>query len=94
MINAAKDDVQFFADLTKAAIESARVYPEQETVGMHEGRKIPVKNILGFTAIRPRGSEGVSSHLDPRFYDGLLQRLCFHGRRSRPSAFDRLATEW
>ena len=48
-------DVQFLADLTKATIDSARVYPNQETVGVHEGKPIPVKNVLGFTAIRPAG---------------------------------------
>ena len=41
-----QDDVQFLADLTKATIESARVYPDQETSGEHEGRPIPVKNNL------------------------------------------------
>ncbi len=55
MKNAAAADVQFLADLTKAAIDSARVYPDQETVGVHEGRPIPIKNRLGFTAIRPAG---------------------------------------
>jgi hypothetical protein len=55
MKNAAKSDVQFLGDLTNATIESARVYPDQETVGVHEGKEIPVKNILGFTAIRPAG---------------------------------------
>ena len=50
-----KADVQFLADLTKATIESARVYPGQETVGVHEGKEIQVKNIQGFTAIRPAG---------------------------------------
>jgi hypothetical protein len=55
MKRADKADVQFFADLTKATIESARVYPDQETVGEHEGKPIPVKNIVGFTAIRPAG---------------------------------------
>jgi hypothetical protein len=48
-------DAQFLADLTKATIQSARVEPGQETVGVHEGREIPVKNLLGFTAIRPAG---------------------------------------
>jgi hypothetical protein len=52
---AAKADVRFLAELTQATIESARVYPGQETVGAHEGKEIPVKNILGFTAIRPAG---------------------------------------
>ena len=55
MKNAKEDDVRFFAELTRATIESARVYPDQETVGEHEGQAIPVKNILGFTAIRPAG---------------------------------------
>lgn len=54
-MNANKADVEFFADLTKASVESARVYPDQETVGVHEGKEIPVKNTLGFTAIRPAG---------------------------------------
>jgi hypothetical protein len=55
MKEADKADVQFLSDLTKATIESARVYPDQETVGEHEGKAIPVKNIVGFTAIRPAG---------------------------------------
>ena len=55
MDSVAKADVQFLADLTKATIESARVYPDQETVGEHEGKAIPVRNTLGFTAIRPAG---------------------------------------
>ena len=55
MKNATATDVQFLADLTKATIESARVYPDQETVGEHEGKALPVKNLLGFTAIRPAG---------------------------------------
>jgi hypothetical protein len=55
MKNANETDVQFLADLTKATIESARVCPGQETVGEHEGKALPVKNILGFTAIRPAG---------------------------------------
>ncbi len=55
MQNTHETDVQFLAELTKAAIESARVYPDQETVGEHEGKALPVKNILGFTAIRPAG---------------------------------------
>ena len=38
MKNAPATDVQFLADLTRATIESARVYPEQETVGEHEGK--------------------------------------------------------
>ena len=45
----------FLADLTQATIESARVRPEQELVGVHEGKPVPVKNNLGFTAIRPAG---------------------------------------
>jgi hypothetical protein len=55
MRTATEADVQFLADLTTATIESARVYPDQETVGEHEGKAVPVKNILGFTAIRPAG---------------------------------------
>ena len=55
MNNVTEADVRFLADLTKATIESARVYPDQETVGEHEGQAIPVKNILGFTVIRPAG---------------------------------------
>jgi hypothetical protein len=53
--NVSQADVEFLADLTKATIESARVYQGQETVGVHEGREIPVKNIQNFTAIRPAG---------------------------------------
>ena len=55
MNNAKAADLRFLADLTKATIESARVYPDQETVGEHEGQAIPVKNMLGFPAIRPAG---------------------------------------
>jgi hypothetical protein len=55
MKNANETDVRFLAELTDATIESARVYPDQETVGEHEGQSIPVKNALGFTAIRPAG---------------------------------------
>ncbi len=55
MKNAHEADVQFLAELTKATLESARVYPDQEAVGEHEGKAFPVKNVLGFTAIRPAG---------------------------------------
>ncbi len=58
MKNASEADVQFLAGLTKAAIESARVRPDQEIVGVHEGKPVPVKNRLGFTAIRPAGLSG------------------------------------
>jgi hypothetical protein len=55
MNSARKADVQFFADLTRATIDSARVGPMQEMVGVQDGRPIPVKNTLGFAAIRPAG---------------------------------------
>jgi hypothetical protein len=55
MKSAPEADVQFLAELTAATIESACVYPGQETVGMHEGKEIPVKNLQDFTAIRPAG---------------------------------------
>lgn len=55
MKNAKPADVEFLAELTRATIESARVYPGGETVGEHEGKAIPVKNTLTFTAIRPAG---------------------------------------
>ena len=53
--NATEADIEFLADLTRATIDSARVYPGQETVGIHEGKPICVTNTLGFTAIRPAG---------------------------------------
>ncbi len=50
-----QDDVQFLAGLTKATIDSARVEPLREMVGVQDGTPIPVRNTLGFAAIRPAG---------------------------------------
>ena len=51
-----EDDVRFLAELTRATIDSARVQPGEELAGEHAGKAVPVKNNLGFAAIRPAGA--------------------------------------
>ena len=86
-------DVQFLADLTKATIDSARVYPDQETVGVHEGKPIPVKNILGFTAIRPAGLKAYPAIWVQDFTMGYSSGFVSVEEGLGPSATDRLAAE-